>query len=781
MSYDQPKKVEDLLTTRNFGIMAHIDAGKTTITERILYYTGKSHKIGEVHDGRATMDWMELEQERGITITSAATTCYWKSHKINIIDTPGHVDFTIEVERSLRVLDGAVAIFDGVNGVEPQSETVWKQADRYSVPRIAFINKMDRAGADFFMSVGTISSKLGGHPLPIQYPIGAEENFQGVVDLMENRALIWSGEALGIKYAVQDIPEDLKSEVESLRKKMIETICEFDDELLEKYLEGQEITVIELKRALRKAVLELKVCPVLCGTAFKNKGVQPLLDAVLDYLPSPLDRMETIGKDPKKEDREIVVKTNFVEASCALLFKVARDSFSGTLNFIRVYSGVIKVGESLLNPRTGKEERVGKLFNMHANFREEISEVKAGDIAAVVGLKESATGDTLCAAKRPVVLECISFPDPVISVAIEPKSFSDKKKLYEGLEALQREDPSCRVSEDLETGQTLLSGMGELHLDILVDRLLKEYKATANIGKPQVSYRERVEAPNSAKVRFERNVNGALEWAGVEVSVESLEAGSDTGTASGRSGMGSGSGTAASGTAGAASGSGAASGTAASGSGTVAGTGLGSGSGSGTGSGRSGTGLGSDSGTASGLVAGIASGTIFTSQIDIEEKDSDEWLRYIKEGALGASSSGPLAGYPMMDLKITLKNLDYDLDQTTPGACRVAGSQAVRKAIKESKVNLYQPVFRVEATSPEDFVGAIMGDLNSRGGKVLNMTQRGDKQVVLAHVPLANLFGYATDIRSLSQGRASFSMEFESYERLTKKDEAEILSKFDGK
>ena len=700
MSYEQPKKVEDLISTRNFGIMAHIDAGKTTTTERILYYTGKSHKIGEVHDGQATMDWMEQEQERGITITSAATTCYWNDHKINIIDTPGHVDFTIEVERSLRVLDGAVAGFDGVNGVEPQSETVWKQADRYSVPRIAFINKMDRVGADFKMSVETIKTKLGGNPLPIQLPIGAEEGFRGVIDLIENKALVWSGEDLGSEFEVQDVPTDMTDEVQIEREKMIETIAEFDDVLVEKYLEGEEISVNEIKTALRKAVLELKVCPVLCGTAFKNKGVQPLLDAVLDYLPSPLDRMEVVGQDPKKEDKDIIVKTSFDEASCAILFKVARDSFSGTLNFIRVYSGVIKAGEALLNPRTGKKERVGKLFKMHANSREEITEVKAGDIAAVVGFKESATGDTLCASKRPVVLESITFPDPVISVAIEPKSAADKKKLEEGLEALQKEDPSCNVSEDPETGQTLLSGMGEPHLDILVDRLLKEYKATANIGQPQVSYREKVEAPNTATVKFERNVNGAIEWAGVEVSVESQDAGS---------------------------------------------------------------------------------GTVFVSKVDIKEKDSEEWLRYAKEGALGAAASGPLAGYPMMDLKITLNKLEYDLVQTTAGVCRVAASQAVRKAVKESDVKLYEPVFKVEAISPEDFVGAVVGDLNSRGGKVLNMNQKVDKQVVLAHVPLANLFGYATDIRSLSQGRASFSMEFESYERLSKKAEDELLSRFGGR
>ena len=697
MSYIQPNKVEDLKSTRNFGIMAHIDAGKTTTTERILYYTGKSHKMGEVHDGQAVMDWMEQEQERGITITSAATTCYWKEHKINIIDTPGHVDFTIEVERSLRVLDGAVAVFDGVNGVEPQSETVWKQAERYSVPRIAFINKMDRVGADYFSSIETMVQRLHANPLIVQYPIGKEDQFQGMVDLITLKAFCWDGEGLGNEFKTTDIPDDIKDEVDEYRNKMVETICEFDDELVEKYLEGGEISPEELKTALRKAVLGLKVCPVCCGSAFKNKGVQPLLDAVLDYLPSPLDRFEVIGKDPNKEGREVKCTIDFEEPSCALLFKVARDTFSGTLNFIRVYSGTIKAGDALLNPRLDKKERIGKLFKMHANSREEIKEVKAGDIAAVVGFKESATGDTLCASKRPVVLERISFPEPVISVAIEPKSSNDKKNLEEGLTALQKEDPSCKVSEDPETGQTLLSGMGELHLDILVDRLLKEYKASANIGKPQVSYREKLEDPTSASVRFERNVNGSLEWATVSIDLESAEPGS---------------------------------------------------------------------------------GHQFFSDFKINTKDADEWLRYIKEGALGAATSGPLAGYPMMDLKITLKNVEFDADQTTAGVCRVASSQAVRKAIKEGLIKLYEPVFKVEATSPEDFIGSVVGDLNSRGGKVSSMTQKGENQVVVAHVPLANLFGYATDIRSLSQGRASFSMEFENYSPLSKKDEQEILSKF---
>jgi len=697
MSYKQPKKIEDLAITRNFGIMAHIDAGKTTTTERILFYTGKSHKIGEVHDGQAVMDWMEQEQERGITITSAATTSYWKDHKINIIDTPGHVDFTIEVERSLRVLDGAVAVFDGVNGVEPQSETVWRQANRYKVPRIAFINKMDRVGADFDHSVLTIKERLGGNPLPVQLPIGAEDQFQGVVDVLTSKAYVWDGEGLGEEYKEIEIPESMKEVAKAAREKAVETICEFDDELIEKYLEGEEPGVENLKRVLRQAVLELKVCPVFCGSAFKNKGVQPLLDAVLDYLPSPLDRPDVVGKDPKKEDKDIICKTDFEEASSALAFKVARDKFSGTLTFIRVYSGVIKVGEALLNPRTGKKERIGKIFKMHSNTREEITEVKAGDIAAIVGLKDTGTGDTLCASRRPVVLERIKFPDPVISVAIEAKSSADQKKLEEGLEALLREDPSCKLSADPETGQTLLSGMGELHLDILVDRLLKEHKASANVGKPQVSYREVLQSASKGEARFERMVGATTEWAKVSVALEPLEKGS---------------------------------------------------------------------------------GIRFANGFSTEAKLNQEWMTAIESGSTDAVGTGPLAGYPMMDLKITLKNLEFDAMATSEGVCRIAASQAVRSALKSADVKLYEPVFKVEATTPEESVGSIVGDINSRQGKVLNMEHKGDKQVVHALVPLASLFGYATDIRSLSQGRATFAMEFDDYQALPKKSQAELLSKF---
>ncbi len=681
---------------RNIGICAHVDAGKTTTTERVLFYTGISHKIGEVHDGAATMDWMEQEQERGITITSAATTSYWKDHKINIIDTPGHVDFTIEVERSLRVLDGAVAVFDGVNGVEPQSETVWRQANRYKVPRIAFINKMDRIGADFYHSFETIKERLGGNPLPMQLPIGEEDQFQGVVDLLLNKAYIWDGEGLGEDYKEVEVPENLKEKAQEYREKAIETICEFDDDLLEGYLEGNEPSLEKLKETLRAAVLELKVCPTFCGSAFKNKGVQPLLDAVLDYLPSPLDRPAVTGHDPKKEDKEIICKTDFDEASSALAFKIARDPFSGVLTFVRVYSGVIKVGEAMLNPRTQKKERIGKIFKMHSNTREEISEVKAGDIAAIVGLKDTGTGDTLCASKRPVVLERIKFPDPVISVAIEAKSSADQKKLEEGLAALLREDPSCKLDTDPETGQTLLSGMGELHLDILVDRLLKEHKASANVGKPQVSYREFLETGSKGEARFERIVSGATEWAKVSLEVEPLASGSEH---------------------------------------------------------------------------------TFINKFETEQKLNPMLIEAIKDGAIDAAGTGPLAGYPMMGIKITLKHLEWDA-ATSDGVCKIAASQAVRQCLKSAKVSLYEPVFKVEAVSPEDFVGSVVGDINARQGKVLNMEHKGDKQTVHAHIPLASLFGYATDIRSLSQGRATFSMEFHDYEALGKKAQEELLSKF---
>ncbi len=696
MVYKQPENIKDLKTTRNFGIMAHIDAGKTTTTERILFYTGKSHKIGEVHDGQAIMDWMEQEQERGITITSAAITSYWKDHKINIIDTPGHVDFTIEVERSLRVLDGAVAVFDGVNGVEPQSETVWRQADGYKVPRIAFINKMDRVGADFYYSVETIKKKLGANPLPLQLPIGVEDQFQGVVDLILNKAYIWDGEGLGVDFKVTQIPEYLKIKAKEYRKKAIEAICEFDDELLDEYLQGNEPSLEKLKSVLRQGVLDLKVCPVFCGSAFKNKSIQPLLDGILDYLPSPLDRCAVTGKDPKREDKVVICKTDFKEALSALAFKIARDPFSGVLTFIRVYSGVMKAGDALLNPRTQKKERIGKIFKMHSNTREEILEVKAGDIAAIVGLKHTGTGDTLCAARRPVVLERIKFPDPVISVAIEAKSSADQKKLGEGLAALLREDPSCKLDMDLETGQTLLSGMGELHLDILVDRLLKEHKVSANIGKPQVFYREFLENGSKGEARFERVVSGTTEWAKVFLEIEPQKNG-ETHT--------------------------------------------------------------------------------FINNFKTDKKLSSILIQAVKGGAMDAMGTGPLTGYPMMGVKIILKHLEWDAF-TSGEVCKIVASQAIRHCLKKAKISVYEPVFKVEVLSPGEFVGSVVGDINARKGKVLSIEHKESQQIIYAHIPLASLFGYATDIRSLSQGRGTFSMEFHSYGELSKKSEGELLSKF---
>ena len=678
--------------------MAHIDAGKTTTTERILFYSGKSHKIGEVHDGDTIMDWMEQEQERGITITSAATMCEWKNHRINIIDTPGHVDFTIEVERSLRVLDGAVAVFDGVSGVEPQSETVWRQANKYSVPRIAFINKMDRVGADFQASLESIEKKLNGNPVALQIPIGSEEQFVGMVDLILMKAYVWpvTSEDKGIKFEIQDIPEALASEAQRYRELMIEKICETDDALMERYLEGEALSEDALKASLRSAVIKNKITPVLCGSAFKNKGVQPLLDAVLAYLPSPLDRDDVVGLDPSNEDKKIICKTDFDSPVASLAFKIAADSFAGSMTFIRVYSGVVSVGDNLLNPRLQKKEKIQKLFKIHANSREEVPELKAGDIGACIGLKLSGTGDTLCSVKRPVTLESIQFPDPVISVAIEPKSSADKKNLEVGLESLLREDPSCKVHEDLDTGQTLLSGMGELHLEILVDRLLREFKAQANIGQPQVSYREALKAPVKARAKFERLIGATTEWAEVEVQLSPLAP---------------------------------------------------------------------------------SAGVIYQFNKLADTGVREEWKVSLKSGSLDAIQIGPLAGYALIDTKVEVTDLVYDKAATTEGVCRVAASQAVRKALQAAKCELFEPIFRLEVITPESFVGNVVGDLNARRGKILNLSLKGMQQVVDAEVPLSELFGYATDIRSLSQGRASFTMKFDSYSSVPKKIQDEIMKK----
>jgi elongation factor G len=698
MSAKDPKAVADLRYTRNIGIMAHIDAGKTTTTERILFYTGKSHKIGEVHDGDATMDWMVQEQERGITITSAATMAFWKDHRINIIDTPGHVDFTIEVERSLRVLDGAIAVFDGVNGVEPQSETVWKQADKYKVPRICFINKMDRVGADFVMSVGTIKEKLhGANPIPVQVPIGMEDGFKGVVDLLENKAYIWSTDVLGGSFEVTDVPNDMKEDVARFRSEVIEKIVEFDDALVEKYLNGEEISVAELKKALREGTLALKGFPVFCGASFKNKGVQPLLDGVIDYLPSPLDVPDIVGTDPEKPEKEIVCKTDFDAHVAALAFKIANDPFAGTLTYIRVYSGEVKVGDQLLNPRTQKKERIQKLVKMHANSREEIPSVKAGDIAAVIGLKFTGTGDTLCETSHAVVLESITFPEPVIDVAIEAKSSADQEKMLQGLAKLEKEDPSCKLRTDAETGQILLSGMGELHLEILVDRLLREHKIQANVGKPQVSYRETISAGATASHVYEREIAGEMNFASVTLTIEPIHQ---------------------------------------------------------------------------------TEGIQFVSKVSVSKEFTAGFLKAVESGFKEAAEVGPLASYSMVGIRGTLTAVETRPDASTEMAFKAAASLAFRDAVKAATVELMEPIFKLEIGCPDDFVGNIVGDLNSRRGKIHAMNVKpGGGQVISAEAPLANLFGYATDIRSLSQGRASFSMEFLEYSVVPAKVKAEILHK----
>lgn len=692
-----PKTVADLKFTRNIGIMAHIDAGKTTTSERILYYTGRSHKIGEVHDGDTVMDWMVQEQERGITITSAATMCFWKDYRINLIDTPGHVDFTIEVERSLRVLDGAVAVFDGVNGVEPQSETVWRQADKYKVPRICFINKMDRVGADFVMSYNSIREKLNGNPIPIQVPIGTEDSFRGMVDLIENKAFVWSNEGRGEKFEVVDIPADMKAEVERFRTEVIEKIVEFDDPLLEKYLNGEQVTADELKAALRKGTLSLKAMPVLCGSAFKNKGVQPLLDAVVDYLPSPLDVPPIVGHIPEKEDKEVVCKTEFDAHVAALAFKIANDPFAGTLTYIRVYSGEVKVGDQLYNPRTQKKERIQKLVKMHANSRQEIEVLRAADIGAVVGLKFTGTGDTLCEVSHPVVLESITFPEPVISVAVEAKSSADQDKMMQGLEKLAKEDPSCRLRTDPETGQMLLSGMGELHLDILVDRLLREHKIQANVGKPQVSYRETISAAVDAEHVYEREVGGEPHFARVFLRIEPVSQ---------------------------------------------------------------------------------KEGIQFQSKVVVGREFSAELLKAVESGFREAAEVGPVASYSMIGLRGTLMKVETRPDASTEMAFKAATSLAFRDAVRKVAVDLLEPMMKLEVSCPDDFVGNIVGDLNSRRGKIHSMNVKvGGGQVIQAEAPLATLFGYATDIRSLSQGRASFSMEFLEYAVVPTRAKNEILQK----
>ncbi len=683
--------------TRNIGIMAHIDAGKTTTTERILYYTGVTYKVGEVHDGTAVMDWMEQEQERGITITSAATTCNWQDCSINIIDTPGHVDFTIEVERSLRVLDGAVGVFCSVGGVEPQSETVWRQADKYSVPRIAFVNKMDRVGADFLAVVGMIEERLKARPVPLQLPIGAEDNFKGVVDLITQKAIIWDDSTLGAKFHIEDVPADMSDLVQEYREKLVEAAADFDEGLMEKYLDGAEISESELKQAVRKGTIAIKITPVLLGSAFKNKGVQTLLDAVIDYLPSPVDVEAIVGINPDTSEEEPRDADDDAPFS-ALAFKIANDPFIGQLTFVRVYSGTLTAGSYVFNPGKSRRERIGRLVKMHSNKREEVKEVCAGDIAAVVGLKSTITGDTICDEKRPVVLESMEFPEPVISIAVEPKTKSDQEKLGVALQKLAIEDPSFRVRSDEETGQTIISGMGELHLEIIVDRMLREFKVDANVGKPQVAYKETITQAAKAEGKYVRQTGGRGQYGHVLLEIEPLEPGS---------------------------------------------------------------------------------GFEFVNSI-VGGKVPREYIPAVEKGVQGAMELGVLAGYPLMDIKVTLYDGSYHDVDSSEMAFKIAGSMGFKEGVRKAKPILLEPIMSVEVVTPDQFMGDVVGDLNSRRGKILGMEMKAGFQVVSAQVPLANMFGYATDLRSATQGRATFAMEFLHYEQVPASISEEITAKVQG-
>ncbi len=678
--------------------MAHIDAGKTTTTERILFYTGRTHRIGEVHEGTAIMDWMEQEQERGITITSAATTCFWRDIRINIIDTPGHVDFTAEVERSLRVLDGAVAVFDAVHGVEPQSETVWRQADKYGVPRICFINKMDKTGADFEHAIDTIRKRLNARPVAIQMPIGQESNFKGVIDLLQMKAILWKDETLGAEYVVEEIPENLRKKAEAFHAQLVETAAENDDELLHKFLEGETITADEIKRALRAATISLKLFPVLCGSAFKNKGVQPLLDAVVDYLPSPLDIPPVQGVNPDTGET-VTRKADDNEPLSALAFKIMTDPFVGQLTFIRVYSGQLKTGDSVLNPVKGKTERIGRLLRMHANKREEISEIYAGDICACVGLRNVTTGDTICDPNRPIVLESIEFPKPVISVAVEPKTKADQEKMGQALAKLAQEDPTFRVNTDPESGQTIISGMGELHLEIIIDRMMREFKVEANVGKPQVAYRETIRKNSQAEGKFIRQTGGRGQYGHVKIRIEPNEAGK---------------------------------------------------------------------------------GYEFVNEI-VGGVVPKEYIKPVDEGIREAMEGGILAGYPVEDVRAILYDGSYHEVDSSEMAFKIAGSMAFKEAAKKASPVLLEPVMSVEVVVPEEFMGTIIGDLNSRRGHIEAVEHRAGSQVIKAIVPLSEMFGYATNMRSLTQGRATFSMHFARYEEVPRSVAEEIIARVQGK
>jgi elongation factor G len=677
--------------------MAHIDAGKTTTTERILFYTGRTHRIGEVHEGTATMDWMEQEQERGITITSAATTCTWRDIRINIIDTPGHVDFTAEVERSLRVLDGAVAVFDAVHGVQPQSEKVWRQADKYGVPRICFINKIDKMGADFEHAVDTLRKRLSAKPVAIQIPIGQEDKFKGVVDLMMMKAIIWKDETMGAEYETEEIPAELKKKAEAFHAQLVETIAENDDEILHKFLEGEEITADELKKSLRKSTIELKLFPVVVGTAFKNKGVQPLLDAVVDYLPSPLEVGETHGKDPNT-GKEISRNPDDKEPFSALAFKIMADPFVGQLTFIRVYSGQLKTGDTVLNVRTGKTERIGRLLKMHANKREEISEILAGDICAAVGLRNVSTGDTICNEDHPIALESIEFAAPVISVAVEPKTKADQEKMGMALGKLAQEDPTFKVHTDPDSGQTIISGMGELHLEIIVDRMMREYKVEANVGKPQVAYRETIRRHSEAEGKYIRQTGGRGQYGHVKIYLDPQEPGKGYE-----------------------------------------------------------------------FVNDIVGGVV-----------PKEYIKPVDQGIQEALEGGVLAGYPMVDVKATLFDGSYHEVDSNEMAFKIAGSMAFKEAARRASPVLLEPVMAVEVVTPEDYAGTIMGDLSSRRGRIEGMEHRAGSQVIKAIVPLAEMFGYATHMRSSTQGRAEYSMHFARYEEAPRSVAEEIIAKVQG-
>jgi elongation factor G len=671
--------------TRNIGIMAHIDAGKTTTTERILFYTGISYKIGEVHDGTAVMDWMVQEQERGITITSAATTCSWRDHRINIIDTPGHVDFTIEVERSLRVLDGAVAVFCGVGGVEPQSETVWRQADRYKVPRLAFINKMDRVGADFDRVVGQIRERLQANPVVIQLPLGAEENFRGVVDLVRMKALVWEDEALGANFQIQEIPADLQADADAARERLMEAVSDLDEGLMERYLNGDAISEAEVQRALRAGTLAMKIVPVLCGTAFKNKGVQPLLDAVVDLMPSPADVPPVKGVKPDSE-QEDVRRADDDAPFTALAFKIMTDPYVGTLTFLRVYSGMVESGSYVYNSVKGRKERLGRLLKMHANKREEIKQVFSGDIAAAVGLRDTTTGDTLCDEDKPLILERMQFPEPVIAIAIEPKTKADQERLGGALQRLAAEDPSFRVTTDEETAQTLISGMGELHLEIIVDRLLREFKVDASVGKPQVAYKETIRKAVEQESKFVRQTGGRGQYGHVVLQVEPLEPGK---------------------------------------------------------------GFEFVDGTKGGVIP-------------------REYIPAVEKGIVEALTTGVLAGYPVVDVRARLTFGSYHDVDSSEMAFKIAGSMAFREALGKASPVLLEPMMSLEVVTPEDFMGDVISDINRRRGRIVGQEPRGNTQVISGTVPLAEMFGYATDVRSRTQGRATFTMQFSHYEAVPK-------------